>query len=715
MYIQADRDRTTSGRDVMSMNVDQLDLPVRPHNCLRNAGIEKVGDLVVKTADELLKIRSMGRGSVQEIKRALERVGLHLGMSGEVGSGEHSRTGDVMSMDVKELDLTTRALTCLQGAGVVSVGDLVRKTAVELVSIHGMGAAGVCVIEEALEAVGLGLRSDEDFDSFVRGIQILGRQDIDSAEKITNMTTDELLALPDFDRGALEAVAKGLSRWGLSLGSRVERGTSSSEGQGREVVTDRDGWEETAKDELLRVVKELLEERRGVSHRCFIAYRGIDGERRKTLQEIGEEGSRYGFNNAVTRERVRQVVQKSEDRLRRKAGSRFPSWQLATEDAKKDLPVSVSSFASKFGYDSAEDPEAVFVMLKRCADVFGLEYEFDTIERIVIEAADDAMRALVAGLPEMARPYAELKNVVESAGCEEGKLKEIIHGIPELEFLEEECLYFWKRPGLPPKNYGFTGNAILTCLCKVFSVATHATVSDLVQSVPRERNLRREGHVMKIPGPVIEGVARCSGLFDVDGGRIVKKEGLHWCSIGQRDLALLKICAEHGRVVPSTVVYAGLVGAGLTRENAAVTVAYSPFLVHTRSGLGYREGIYKFVVRPDEIEVEDLERRVRGDVDVDGDGESEAGSTDDHVSVSHVLRIPVSSRLKLSGRYFSPEPLGLDGQWDVRDSNGLEIGRITISGRTVNGLDLVVNALELKNGDILGLRQTASGVLVVGS
>ena len=710
MYNQADRDGMTSGHDVMSMNVDQLELPVRPHNCLRNAGIEKVGELVVKTAEELLTFRGMGRGSVGEIRRALERVGLRLGMSGDVASGEHSPigSGDVMSMDVKELDLTTRTLTCLRDAGVVCVGDLVRKTAVELVSVPGMGVAGVCVIEAALEAVGLGLRNDEDFNAFVRGIQMLGRQGVDSAEKIMNMTTDELLALPDCDRGTLEAVAKGLERWGLFLGSRVERGTFPSD-----EVRGRESLEETARDELLRVVRELLEEGRGVSHRCFVAHRGIDGERRKTLQEIGEEGSRYGFNSAVTRERVRQVVQKSEDLLRKKAGFRFPSWDLATEDAKEDLPASVSSFASKFGYDSAEDPEAVFVMLKRCADVFGLDYEFDTVGKIVIDAADDVMRALATGLPEMAKPYAELKDVVESVGCEERKLKDIIHANPELEFLDEECLYFWKRPGLPPKNYGLTGNSILTCLCKVFSVTAHATVSDLVQSVPRERTLRKEGKMVEIPIPVIEGIARCSGLFDIDGGRIVKKKGLDWCSIGRRDFALLKICAEHGRVVSSAVVYSGLVGTGLARENAAVTVAYSPFLVHTQSGVGYKEGIYKFVVRPEEIDVEELGERIRGDVDVDG--ESEAGRADDQVSVSHALQIPVSSRLRLSGRFFSPEPLGLDGQWDVQDSNGLKIGRITISGRTVNGLSLIVDALELKNGDVLGLRQAIDGVLVVGS
>ena len=595
---------------MLSMKVDQLDLPVRPYNCLRNAGIERVGDLVVKTAEELLTIRNMGRVSVAEIERSLGRIGLRLGMSGEADSGEHaSNDPDVMSMGVDELDLTTRALNCLQGAGVVCVGDLVRKTAVELMSIPGMGAAGVYVVEAALRGFGLGLRSDADFNAFVRGIQMLGRRGVNSAEKITNMTADELLSLPDCDRETLEAVEKGLRRWGLHLDDG--RKMRSDEGQEQELPP---GPRETARDELLRVVKELLEERRGVSYRCLVAHRGIDGEPGKTLQEIGKGGSRYGFRNPVTRERVRQVVQSSEDRLRKRKGSvRFRSWELAAKYARENLPASVSSFASKFGYDSTEKPEAVFAMLKRCADVFGLEYEFDTIGNLVIDAADDAVRALVAGLWRRAKPYGELKDVVESTGCEEKKLKEIIHASPELEFLEEECRYFWKRPGLPPKNYGLTGNAILTCLCKVFSVATHVKVSDLVQSVRREHNLRKGGYMMDIPGPVIEGVARCSGMFDVDGGRISRKAELQWCNIGKRDVALLNICVEHGRVVSTNVIYSGLVDVGFTRENAAATVGYSPFLVHMQSGGGYKEGIYKFVVGPEEIDVEELEKRVRED------------------------------------------------------------------------------------------------------
>ncbi|QED28797.1 DNA-directed RNA polymerase subunit alpha [Microvenator marinus] len=60
--------------------VDELELTVRSYNCLRNADIRYIGDLVQKTDLELLKTKNFGRKSLKEIKELLTQYGLHLDM-----------------------------------------------------------------------------------------------------------------------------------------------------------------------------------------------------------------------------------------------------------------------------------------------------------------------------------------------------------------------------------------------------------------------------------------------------------------------------------------------------------------------------------------------------------------------------------------------------------------------------------------------------------
>jgi DNA-directed RNA polymerase subunit alpha len=66
--------------DVLYRLVEELDLSVRAQNCLQNAGIRHVGELVQKTEQEMLKTRNFGRKSLKEIKDVLQDLGLSLGM-----------------------------------------------------------------------------------------------------------------------------------------------------------------------------------------------------------------------------------------------------------------------------------------------------------------------------------------------------------------------------------------------------------------------------------------------------------------------------------------------------------------------------------------------------------------------------------------------------------------------------------------------------------
>jgi DNA-directed RNA polymerase subunit alpha len=62
----------------MAMPIEDLDLSVRPYNCLKRAGIHTVGDLIKKTEDEVVAVKNFGRKSLDEVKEKLAAHGLSL-------------------------------------------------------------------------------------------------------------------------------------------------------------------------------------------------------------------------------------------------------------------------------------------------------------------------------------------------------------------------------------------------------------------------------------------------------------------------------------------------------------------------------------------------------------------------------------------------------------------------------------------------------------
>ena len=64
----------------LNRSVEELELSVRSYNCLKNANIQTIGELVQKTEAEMLKTKNFGRKSLNEIKEILASMGLALGM-----------------------------------------------------------------------------------------------------------------------------------------------------------------------------------------------------------------------------------------------------------------------------------------------------------------------------------------------------------------------------------------------------------------------------------------------------------------------------------------------------------------------------------------------------------------------------------------------------------------------------------------------------------
>ena len=92
LVAEAVEEEEIDGGDVgvlLEKAIDELDLSVRSANCLRNANINTVGDLVVRSEKEMLETKNFGRKSLEEIQEVLDKMGLSFGME----APENEETG----------------------------------------------------------------------------------------------------------------------------------------------------------------------------------------------------------------------------------------------------------------------------------------------------------------------------------------------------------------------------------------------------------------------------------------------------------------------------------------------------------------------------------------------------------------------------------------------------------------------------------------------
>ena len=68
---------------VLEINIDELELSVRSYNCLKRAGINTVEELCNRTSEDMMKVRNLGRKSLEEVLAKLKELGLELNQSEE--------------------------------------------------------------------------------------------------------------------------------------------------------------------------------------------------------------------------------------------------------------------------------------------------------------------------------------------------------------------------------------------------------------------------------------------------------------------------------------------------------------------------------------------------------------------------------------------------------------------------------------------------------
>lgn len=154
---------------VMRVPIGDFELSARSRNCLERAGIETLGDLTAISEHDLLSSKNFGETSLREIREILKSRGLAIGqfatrspLAAPVFQPDTVSPQEQALLDtsVSDLNLSVRARKCLSRLGLVTVADLVAKTADELLSVRNFGVTSLNEIRAKLNEVGTRLRND---------------------------------------------------------------------------------------------------------------------------------------------------------------------------------------------------------------------------------------------------------------------------------------------------------------------------------------------------------------------------------------------------------------------------------------------------------------------------------------------------------------------------------------------------------------------------
>jgi DNA-directed RNA polymerase subunit alpha len=154
---------------VLMVPISDFELSARSRNCLDRAGIHTLGDLTRVTEAELLSNKNFGETSLKEVRDMMSSKGLTVGQSlanakpGAVTFVREDLAPEVrakMEMTVADLNLTVRSRKCLSRLGITTLGELVSKSADELLTVRNFGVTSLNEIRQKLGDLGMSLRNE---------------------------------------------------------------------------------------------------------------------------------------------------------------------------------------------------------------------------------------------------------------------------------------------------------------------------------------------------------------------------------------------------------------------------------------------------------------------------------------------------------------------------------------------------------------------------
>ncbi|MEZ5976609.1 MAG: DNA-directed RNA polymerase subunit alpha C-terminal domain-containing protein [Planctomycetota bacterium] len=169
MYYDEDLERKEDKlNQILRIPITDFELSVRARNCLSKMQIHTLGDLVCRTEQELLSYKNFGETSLNEIKEILRSKALRLGMPREeaVASIESrsrrpvGEDSDVRNRSITDLQLSIRARRTVESLGCLTLGDIVKHSADELLGMPNFGNTSLQELRSKLQEHGLKLAGE---------------------------------------------------------------------------------------------------------------------------------------------------------------------------------------------------------------------------------------------------------------------------------------------------------------------------------------------------------------------------------------------------------------------------------------------------------------------------------------------------------------------------------------------------------------------------
>ena len=146
---------------IEELSVDVLNLSVRAQNCLKNAEVQTVGELIKRT-ESLLKTKRCGPRSLNEIRKELSFYGLSLKKESPPEEKILTSSSINNSTPIEYLGLTIKSLRYqLRESGIRTLGDLLEKSAWDLLGIEKIGLNSLEEIRKELSSLGRALKFED--------------------------------------------------------------------------------------------------------------------------------------------------------------------------------------------------------------------------------------------------------------------------------------------------------------------------------------------------------------------------------------------------------------------------------------------------------------------------------------------------------------------------------------------------------------------------
>jgi DNA-directed RNA polymerase subunit alpha len=170
MYYSPDEQEAASHfSQVLEIPIGDFELSTRNRNCLGNMHIRTLGDLTRVSEQQLMNTKNFGETSLQELKDMMASKGLRLGQA-LMADGPFGMLSDdqppaavepeVLNTPVGALDLSVRSRKCTYRLGIRTLGELVQRSADELLELRNFGMTSLNEVRQKLAERGLRLRGD---------------------------------------------------------------------------------------------------------------------------------------------------------------------------------------------------------------------------------------------------------------------------------------------------------------------------------------------------------------------------------------------------------------------------------------------------------------------------------------------------------------------------------------------------------------------------